>query len=348
MLGWPKLIIRWHTVPADFAEGTGRGWQWNAAYCHLTADGDLTINFVLNGNGWMAIDDIHLYYCEQAGGFFRITDENNDLTETNKVVTCDVVLNNPNTIITSAAPVITAAGANLNNNLVDGVVSNLVIYDEYNYHAPAESYAATSLTLYRTLQTDDYNTFAVPFAISSEELTELGIKAKQLSSSALADGTLTLNFTNADDIEAGKPYLVKVSANVVNPTFENVTVNNATTTATTDAVDFIPTLGVTTIEGDATSILFLGAGNKLYNPDAENSQIKGFRAYFQLKGETASLARAFRIDFGNGETTGIIAIGTDRAASTDNATYTLDGRRIDGQPMQRGIYIVNGKKIVIK
>ena len=204
------------------------------------------------------------------------------------------------------------------------------------------------VTLCRTLQTGGYNTFAAPFGISSEKLTELGITAKQLYSSSFADGTLTLNFTNADDIEAGKPYLVKVSANVVNPTFENVTVNDATTTATTDAVDFIPTLRVTTIKGDATSILFLGAGNKLYNPDAENSQIKGFRAYFQLKGETASLARAFRIDFGNGETTGIIAIGTDRAASTDNATYTLDGRRIDGQPMQRGIYIVNGKKIVIK
>ena len=48
------------------------------------------------------------------------------------------------------------------------------------------------------------------------------------------------------------------------------------------------------------------------------------------------------------ETTGIIAIGTDRAASTDNATYTLDGRRINGKPSQSGIYINNGKKIVIK
>ena len=112
-------------------------------------------------------------------------------------------------------------------------------------------------------------------------------------------------------------------------------------------VDFIPTLGATTITGDVKSILFLGASNKLYNPNAENPQMKGFRAYFQLKGEAASLARAFSIDFGDGETTGIVVIGADRAASTDNATYTLDGRRIS-KATQKGVYIQNGKKLIIR
>ena len=210
------------------------------------------------------------------------------------------------------------------------------------------------VTLCRTLQTGGYNTFAAPFGISSEKLTELGITAKQLYSSSFADGTLTLNFTNADDIEAGKPYLVKVSANVVNPTFENVTVNDATTTATTDAVDFIPTLDATTIEGDAKNTLFLGAGNKLYNPDAENSQIKGFRAYFQLKGEAAEV-RSFRLDFDNGETTDIEQLPLNIEHS-DNI-YTIDGHRIEGHPTQKGVYIIrsaegslqgkNSKKVFI-
>ena len=94
-------------------------------------------------------------------------------------------------------------------------------------------------------------------------------------------------------------------------------------------------------------IPFLAANNTLLNPSALPANIKGFRAYFQLKGETASLARAFSIDFGDGEATGIIAIGTDRAASTDNATYTLDGRRIS-KATQKGVYIQNGKKVIIK
>ena len=206
----------------------------------------------------------------------------------------------------------------------------------------------SNVTLTRTLQAGSYNTFAAPFDISVSELSAKGITTvKELQSSTFADGVLTLNFADATEIEAGKPYLVKVSANVVNPTFEGVTVSSTTTPTETTAVDFIPTLGATTIEGsDTKTVLFLAANNTLLNPSALPANMKGFRAYFQLKGETASLARAFSIDLGDGETTGIIAIGTDRAASTDNATYTLDGRRIS-KATQKGVYIQNGKKVII-
>ena len=130
--------------------------------------------------------------------------------------------------------------------------------------------------------------------------------------------------------------------------FSSVTVSATAVPTETNALDFIPTLGKTTITGsEAQSVIFLGAGNTLYNPSALPADMKGFRAYFQLKGDAPSLARAFSIDFGDGETTGIIAIGTDRAASTDNATYTLDGRRIS-KATQKGVYIQNGKKVIIK
>ena len=148
---------------------------------------------------------------------------------------------------------------------------------------------------------------------------------------------------------AGKPYLVKVAANTALSTapFTGAIVSKDAQPFTSTDVDFIPTLGATTIPaGDTKSVLFLAAGNKLLNPSALPTNMKGFRAYFQLKGE-AALARSFRMDFGDGETTGIIAIGTDRAASTDNATYTLDGRRIS-KATQKGVYIQNGKKVVIK
>ena len=109
---------------------------------------------------------------------------------------------------------------------------------------------------------------------------------------------------------------------------------------TSTDVDFIPTLGATTIEGsDTKAVLFLAANNTLLTPSALPANIKGFRAYFQLKGDAASQARAFRMNFGDGETTGIMAIGTDRAASTDNATYTLDGRRIS-KTTQKGVYTI--------
>jgi len=213
--------------------------------------------------------------------------------------------------------------------------------------------ATANVTLTRTLQTGSYNTFSVPFDIPADKYADYklsGVKKLTDSEFDSSNGVLSLTFDNATTIEAGKPYLVKVSENVVNPVFNGVTISSTATTTEADAVDFIPTLGATTIAGDVKSILFLGGGNKLYNPDTENSQMKGFRAYFLLKGEAAAGVRAFRMNFGDDEITGITSIGLLDNLQTDNC-YDLNGRKIvkpsNGQ-MAKGVYIVNGKKIIIK
>ena len=63
----------------------------------------------------------------------------------------------------------------------------------------------------RTLYRDgDWNTLTLPFNVSGFDGTPLeGATVKTLSSSALSDGTLTLNFEDVTEIEAGKPYIVK-------------------------------------------------------------------------------------------------------------------------------------------
>ena len=211
------------------------------------------------------------------------------------------------------------------------------------------------VTLQRTLVAGSWNTFAVPFAVGAETLSALGFSAvKALESTTFEGKTLTLNFTDAESVEAGKPYLVKVAADVTNPVFDGVTVSSAATTKETTAVDFVPTLGATTITADAQSILFLSAGNKLYKPAAADSQqMKGFRAYFQLKGEAAA-ARTFRMDFGDGEVQGISEI-EDGKLKMGNGGYDLQGRRMESSilnsqssTLKKGVYIVNGKKTVIK
>jgi hypothetical protein len=47
-----------------------------------------------------------------------------------------------------------------------------------------------------------------------------------------------------------------------------------------------------------------------------------------------------------GEYTGIVDVKREPIAN--NRYYTLDGRQLNSQPTQRGIYIINGKKVVIK
>ena len=200
------------------------------------------------------------------------------------------------------------------------------------------------VTLTRTLSAGSWNTFAAPFSTTIPE----GWTVKELSSATFADGTLALNFANAASIEAGKPYLVKVAANTDLSTapFTGAIVSKDAQPFTSTDVDFIPTLGATTIEGsDTKAVLFLAAGNKLLNPSALPANMKGFRAYFQLKGDAAS-ARMFAMDFGEGETTGI-SLTPAPSPKGEGSIYTLDGRRIS-KATQKGVYIQNGKKLIIK
>ena len=219
-----------------------------------------------------------------------------------------------------------------------------------------------NITLTRSLQTGSYNTFCAPFAIPASKYADYKLAAvKKLTASAFDNTTGVLSLTFADEttgIEAGKPYLVKVSEAVTNPTFVDVTVSGTAVPNTeTEAVNFVPTLGKTLVTGDGSSaddaktVLFLGAQNKLYNPTVVNdaaqeaSYIKGFRAYFQLKGE-ATAARSFSLDFGDGEVSGINEL-YDSPSEAD-AWYTLDGRKLQGRPNVKGIYIINGKKTIVK
>ncbi|MBR5394871.1 MAG: hypothetical protein IK144_07285, partial [Bacteroidaceae bacterium] len=220
---------------------------------------------------------------------------------------------------------------------------------------------ADVVTVKRTLKAGSWNTFASPVAIDADQLAALGITAvKQLGTSSFSEGVLTLNFTDATAIEAGKPYLVKVSADKEIGAFDGATVSGTTTATETTAADFIPTLGKTLVTGpagdesNAQSVLFLtsyesksyliypSVVNEQENP---NSYLKGFRAYFQLKGDAQNV-KSYTINFDDGET-GIGEIHNSQFTihNEDGTWYDLQGRRVNSTA-HKGVFIVNGKKVI--
>ena len=46
--------------------------------------------------------------------------------------------------------------------------------------------------------------------------------------------------------------------------------------------------------------------------------------------------------------TGINEVIVERLAVSDDAWYDLQGRKLNGKPMQKGLYICNGKAVVIE
>ena len=177
-----------------------------------------------------------------------------------------------------------------------------------------------------------------------------GAKVRQLESTSVDGTVLTLNYTDASAIEAGKPYLVKPAANVDfsadGKEFAGVNLTAASATPPpTTYVNFVPTLGKTAVTGDVKDILILNTSGTLVHPSTVGD-MKGFRGYFVMN-EAAS-AREFVMNFGEGETTGIQPIRMENGTTPAEGTYDLSGRRIQGQPTQKGVYIQNGKKVVIK
>ena len=206
--------------------------------------------------------------------------------------------------------------------------------------------------LNRTLTANVWNTFASPFAIAAGDMTKYfgaGAKVRQLESTSVDGTVLTLNFTDATEIVAGQPYLVKPAATVDfsadGKEFAGVSLTAASATPTEKThVDFVPTLGKTWVEGNMNDILILNTSGTLVYPSAVGN-MKGFRGYF-LMHDAAAGARAFVINFGDGETTGIQPIRMENGTTPAEGTYDLSGRRIQGQPTQKGVYIQNGKKVI--
>ena len=211
-----------------------------------------------------------------------------------------------------------------------------------------------NVTLKRTLVAGGWNTLTLPYDISADYL---GLTVKELTDATLTDGTLNLTFKDATSIEAGKPYLVKVNSDLDFSTMAmaNVTVSATPHPFTSTYVDFIPTLGKTTIEGsNAKSVLFMTSGNTLKSPSTLPAYMKGFRAYFQLKDDAVNAA-SFNLDLGEGETTSISEKGKVKSEKlAPAAVYDLSGRKINSQfsifnsLLPKGLYIQNGKKLIIK
>ena len=79
--------------------------------------------------------------------------------------------------------------------------------------------------------------------------------------------------------------------------------------------------------------------------DAEGINATGYLKA-QLEITYGDEQRCVYIVFTNGETVGIDAI--HQSPVTNNQYYTLDGRMLQGEPTQKGVYIQNGKKRIIK
>ena len=220
----------------------------------------------------------------------------------------------------------------------------------------------------RTLYKDgDWNTLCLPFDVTIAGSVLDGADARELipANSKLEGSTLTLNFTAENavtELVAGTPYLIKWSSgeDITNPVFTGVTISKTTpeiVSSTDGTVTFKGIYSPVSWDTENKSILYLGTANKLYWPqpaDAEHPvSLNAFRAYFQLDDKVTASEIFLNFDGDeddNNEATGIKTTNYTNLTYYDGAWYSLDGRKIaNGQkPTAKGVYIHNGRKVVVK
>ncbi len=222
----------------------------------------------------------------------------------------------------------------------------------------------------RTLFKDgSWNTICLPFDVMYDNQMEQsvfdGATAMELDTSNSgfdsSTGTLTLNFTKVEapdsymgsykTLTAGKPYLVKWASaeDIVNPYFQDVEVTATaptTVTSTDGKVSFVGTFDSALLTASSSN-LYLGADNFLYWPDVDNYYVNAFRAYFTVDTNGTAGVRSFKLHFGDDEAhaTGIV---TMEKVEKNDAWYDLNGQKHEGKPTAKGLYINNGKKVVVK
>lgn len=205
----------------------------------------------------------------------------------------------------------------------------------------------TYVKLNRTLVANKWNTLCVPFAISEEEIKANFGEGTLVEKFEAVNGN-TVNFADATSIEAGVPYLIKPTVAGTAYTFngKDVIADAPKTEGNTD-VTFKGIYSPTDITKNGT-VKAAGVtedGKVLFvNPD---SKTKAFRCFFTIS-DNASITPAMLKVSIKGVETAINSIVMDNSNATDNAIYNLQGQRVNGNSLAKGIYIKNGKKFAVK
>ena len=201
--------------------------------------------------------------------------------------------------------------------------------------------AVKDVSLIRTLDANIWNTFCVPFAFEVEKSALAGAKVKEFDK--IDDGSTTMYMKDATYILPGRPYLVKPTAEIKDPTFSAVAIYNEDVTKMKVGNDTYTLIGTYSPKTISEDNIYGVKANGAIAKGKKDTTIKGLRAYFIINGNV----NGAKINFGDDETTGIENIVTPTTISNQKV-YNLNGQYVgnDLKAMPKGIYIVNGKKVI--
>lgn len=255
-----------------------------------------------------------------------------DLSEASDLSNAAITTANPNMIIYAKS----GAVSNSNNVVIDGICKNLVLTDGHSFKA-TKNFTANSATytmdkVVTTSSGATFGTLMLPYAV-----TTLPGKAYSLDQGVTFGGDIYA--TEVSSINANTPVLVTASGK-----YEAKGVSVAPTADTHTNGELVGTYKKMTALDNTYVLQKHNNYVAFFMVDAEKTTTKPtvnpFRAY--IKAQSGASSKQFINVILDGETTAISNV--ENQNSEDEVIYDLSGRKVT--KAGKGVYIINGKKIV--
>lgn len=337
---------------ATFANGgKGYGWVYNKVMFVTTAENtqtNISINLShVSEDGEADCGGMYLYYVGQGADnivgnthYYYGAFTNPTMEVTDDVPVVDATLatvngatitrTNPNGLLYLANGSTTDGGQNV---IVDGTCANFVLTDGHPFAAP-KAFSATKATYTMTAIADGkFGTLMLPFAA---QLPADG-KAYALDADIDVVGG-KVNGSEVTALTANTPVLVTKAG-----AYTGSNVDIAATTATSFTNGNLTGIYAQTEAPQGSYVLQnhpQSQGVAFYLVGDVKPIVKPFRAYIPAQ---SSNAKAIKVVF-DGEATAIDGITADEGANEN--VYDLSGRKV--VKAHKGIYIKNGKKVIVK
>lgn len=313
----------------------------NGTLLSTIGDASLSGDIILTG-GWMKGD------CQNTNGTWQTVNYNDFSILATKLTAAVTSVDMSGAVVKDAYNAFTDVNPNIivyatacdgDNVVINNAAAKLNFSEGYAFKAK-QAFTASTVNITRTLASDYWNTFCVPFALTANSLgegTEMMVYDETNTSGSI------FAFKSAASIDAGVPCVVKPTSQVVNPTFSNVSITTAEAESVGNSnIMFTGVYGPTDITTAAEGFtnMFLAANNELKKVVAGSDKLPGMRCYFKVN---SSIANGAKVQMGNA--TGIISVNT--SINDAKQVYNLNGQRVYGNSL-KGIYIVDGKKYIAK
>ena len=205
-----------------------------------------------------------------------------------------------------------------------------------------------NVTLKRTISDTYLNPFCVPFDMTADQITEVFGEGSVVSAFTSMTGKV-MNFEKVATITAGQPYIVQakkasteISLDKVEMKFEPG--SNVKQKSDELSMSFNGIVSPYTFKNNDGTELFLDKNGNLRYPSTVPSQMKGMRAYFEVLDGTGNEAK---VNIGGGlSSINKLMNGEAMTGKVYNLNGQYVGNTLDG--LAKGLYIMNGKKYVVK